>query len=399
MRAALLYPFSNLLEPGWGNSLRMNLLLAYLSERCEAVWTVSPARRAGEVRNGNVRHIFLAWPLWWQVYHFVSSKYWRLLYGRDFLAERNILRLFIEHKHIPSLRPLLETVIRQSAVVFLKYPFWASVVVPLCKQYGVPCMLTAIDVHAVTVGRDPEVKRKILDLELSALRSVDYAFCVSEQDQRFFEQQGLHIGCLVNPIDTGRCEPEANLDKIAQFRARCGLGSDPVCMFVGSRIVPNVEAVEMIQEMALRVPECQFVIAGRCARPGRDENVIKLGLLEAEALRALYTIADIVLIPLKTGTGTSLKFVEALAYGKPVLTSSVAARGYAVTSGQHALLADDFARYPTLIRDLLANKAKRATLARQARALAQDYDYRQVFQPYDALLHDLQLHSRGGTIR
>lgn len=60
-----------------------------------------------------------------------------------------------------------------------------------------------------------------------------------------------------------------------------------------------------------------------------------------EDLSPLYAATDMAVVPLRAGGGTRMKILEAFAYGVPVVATSLAAEGIAVTGKQHLLLADD----------------------------------------------------------
>ena len=83
-------------------------------------------------------------------------------------------------------------------------------------------------------------------------------------------------------------------------------------------------------------------------------------------LAPLYAAADMAVVPLRAGGGTRIKLLEAFAYGVPVVATTLAAEGIAVTHNEHLLLADDaesFARacLETALRpDLAAARADRA---------------------------------------
>ena len=55
----------------------------------------------------------------------------------------------------------------------------------------------------------------------------------------------------------------------------------------------------------------------------------------------MYAAADCVAVPLLESGGTPLKFVEALAYGVPVVATPPAARGLEVRAGEHFLSGED----------------------------------------------------------
>ncbi len=63
-------------------------------------------------------------------------------------------------------------------------------------------------------------------------------------------------------------------------------------------------------------------------------------------LAEAYGRASLAIVPLRAGSGTRLKILEAFAYGRPVVSTTIGAEGLAVTSGKDLLLADtpeDFA--------------------------------------------------------
>ena len=73
-------------------------------------------------------------------------------------------------------------------------------------------------------------------------------------------------------------------------------------------------------------------------------------------------------MPLLSGGGSPLKFVEALAYGLPVVATPKAAAGLDVTAGEHYLEGADG---PGLARALVAALAGAPEIAAAGRALAE----------------------------
>jgi glycosyltransferase involved in cell wall biosynthesis len=71
----------------------------------------------------------------------------------------------------------------------------------------------------------------------------------------------------------------------------------------------------------------------------RHPQVLLAGRLDD--LDAAYRASRVCVVPLRFGTGTRIKIIEALAYGMPVVTTSKGAEGLAVVHGQHVLVADD----------------------------------------------------------
>lgn len=58
-------------------------------------------------------------------------------------------------------------------------------------------------------------------------------------------------------------------------------------------------------------------------------------------LEVVYSRINAVIVPLRAGGGSSLKFLEALRYRKPVVSSAVGARGFEISHGEHVLIGKD----------------------------------------------------------
>ncbi|HEY4428385.1 MAG TPA: glycosyltransferase family 4 protein [Solirubrobacteraceae bacterium] len=89
------------------------------------------------------------------------------------------------------------------------------------------------------------------------------------------------------------------------------------------------------------LPDASLILigAGLERPPSEDPRVQAMGFVDD--LREAYASASCAVVPLLQGGGTPLKFVEALAYGMPVVATRRAAAGLAVQDGRHCLLADD----------------------------------------------------------
>jgi glycosyltransferase involved in cell wall biosynthesis len=390
MRIAIVYPFGNYFERGWGNSLREELLRSFLKDLGHEVLTLTPRNKKQFMQDQNTTHLFFDWNIFKKVSYKLRSFLLYICHGKAGLLERNILYRFQDISKCKSFHLLIEKMIRNCDYVFLEYPFFASTVVPICKQNRVPCLVTAHDIHAITSGITPNITNKILELELAALKSADYAFCVSPEDEAFLSENGVDAVCVPNPIDTNKCRMESDEDKISIFRRKYGIKKKPICMFVGSQILPNLKAVDDIKKIASHLPEYQFIVSGRCIEPHRKRNIIGLGFVNDDDLKCLYTLCDIVIMPIKTGTGSSLKFIEALAYGKPIIASSIAARGYLSSLNGSTLISDDFDRYPYLIDELIRDEERRQYLSKRAVSIAKRYDYRSVFKSYSNIISNFK---------
>ena len=74
-------------------------------------------------------------------------------------------------------------------------------------------------------------------------------------------------------------------------------------------------------------------------RPVKAKGVRYVGTVPSVA--PFYAASDGVIVPVFEGSGTRLKILEAMAYGRPVISTSLGAEGLPVVAGEHFLRADD----------------------------------------------------------
>jgi sugar transferase (PEP-CTERM/EpsH1 system associated) len=120
-------------------------------------------------------------------------------------------------------------------------------------------------------------------------------------------------------------------------------------LFVGAMDYhPNIDAMLWFTERiwpALRgsFPDWRLTIVG--SRPGPSiQSLNRLPGVEVTGtvpdVRPYYREAFAAIVPLRTGMGTRLKILEAMAAGVPVVSTALGAEGLAVTPGADLLLAD-----------------------------------------------------------
>jgi glycosyltransferase involved in cell wall biosynthesis len=119
-----------------------------------------------------------------------------------------------------------------------------------------------------------------------------------------------------------------------------------------------------------RQPALRLLAVGR-GLSGRspDPRIITPGFVDD--LTRAYRDADVALVPLLRGGGSPLKFIEALAYGLPVVASAHAAALLEDGApGRDFLVADGVEEFAAAIDGLLADPARRAQLGAAGRELA-----------------------------
>jgi glycosyltransferase involved in cell wall biosynthesis len=181
------------------------------------------------------------------------------------------------------------------------------------------------------------------------------------------EALGRRIGARVehvpNAVDVPAVRPERT-------------GDGATLLFVGNLTYrPNVEAAEtLVSEIvpAIRRPLRVRLVGRYDSRLERlrSERVHLSGFVDD--LAPVYAAADIVVAPLRVGSGTRIKLLEAFAHGVPVVASSSAAAGLAAWDGRHLLCADDAGRAAAAVEQLLADRDLADRLAAEAESLVRE---------------------------
>ena len=141
-----------------------------------------------------------------------------------------------------------------------------------------------------------------------------------------------------------------------------GPNADAVTYFTGE-ILPKIVATE---------PDARLVVTGAIPEniPAGvlDPHVTLAGLLDQPTLAATYRTSRVCVVPLRAGTGTRIKLLEALAFGIPIVTTTKGAEGLDVTHSEHLLIADTPAEFAAATLRVLRDTDLAIRLGAQGRA-------------------------------
>lgn len=126
---------------------------------------------------------------------------------------------------------------------------------------------------------------------------------------------------------------------------------------------------EVLPRVWRELPDARLTLVGRGLDGFEvpDPRVEVAGFVDE--LPPVYAATDCVAVPLVEGGGSPLKFVEALAYGLPVVATPFAARGLDVVAGEHYLEAPDAAAFAAAVVGVLRDGARE--VAARARRMAE----------------------------
>lgn len=217
--------------------------------------------------------------------------------------------------------------------------------------------------------------RRLARFERAICRSVDATIAVSEEDRAFLVHHGgAPVYVMANGIRASAYAPPTG-----NIRERRQL------VFSGKMDYrPNVDAVEwfyraVFPQARLEFPDCKLVIVGR--NPHRrlrmladDKYVQVTGWVES--VEQFLHSATIYVAPLRMGSGTRLKILQAMAAGCAVVSTSIGAAGLHDDVRDALILADGADSFARAITQLLEDDNRRRELGARAQAqVAQHYDW------------------------
>ena len=178
--------------------------------------------------------------------------------------------------------------------------------------------------------------RKVRNEEERVWRSMDLSLAVSELDAEAMRAAGARRVELcpngTDPVDPRPLQPLANQDPLRVVFVGSGAYAPyerGLSWFV-RQVLPRVRDLTAVQ---------LDVVGQRPARPVAAPGVSYLG--RVPSVGPFYEKAHVVIVPVFEGSGTRLKLIEAVAHGRPVVSTRLGAEGLPLIAGDHYLEADD----------------------------------------------------------
>lgn len=164
--------------------------------------------------------------------------------------------------------------------------------------------------------------------------------------------------------------------------ARAKTGSFNI-LFVGNlSFRPNVQGLfkfisDAWPELQRRIPSSRLSVVGmhpiREVRQLGEDPFIDIHA-NVPSLAPFYQNADVVVAPILYGGGTRIKILEAVAYGRPVVSTTVGAEGLGLLDGRSILLADDMNAFVQQLELLYEQPSLSQQLVQAAKA-TQERDF------------------------
>ncbi len=234
-------------------------------------------------------------------------------------------------------------------------------------------------------------RRKMARFERDALSRYDSVIAVSDRDARALTER-YALG-TVAAIETG-----VDLDFFAMNPPDGDPAADGGTLVFTATMswAANVDGIHFLLDQVFPLllaarPGIRAVIIGRNPPQAlaakikeRGLNVTLTGFVDD--IRPYVAGANVYVIPLFVGSGTRIKAFEAMAMGRPVVSTTLGIEGLDVTDGRDFLRADDARAFAAAILTLLGDGAMRARIAGAARALMEErFSWSRVARQFEAI--------------
>jgi glycosyltransferase involved in cell wall biosynthesis len=243
-------------------------------------------------------------------------------------------------------------------------------------------VLYMYDVHFRSIARLADTRAGMLrahakmesskyrHFEPAAARAFHGVLFGQEEDRRTFAPllpPDRVTALMPNIVDTDRLQPGS------------GAGSSRAIVFVGAMSHrANVDAIQHFQaqlwdRIRERVSDVELWLVG--ATPPNDIRALDgtRGIrvhADVTDVRPFVDAAMVYVAPLRIGSGVKVKIMEAIAMGKAIVATPVAAEGMGLSDGEEIEVRDLGAPFVDCVVGLLKDRAKRQTLQHRARIAA-----------------------------
>lgn len=369
--------------PRFGAQARTHGLMSHLARRHDLTAVVlheepdAPATHGDAMREYCREVLFVRNPN--------AARGWRrrALQVRSWLSPRSFQRHLFS---VPRMQETLDRVLRAERfdVVFVNFPHLAHYNLRQSPS-GTPPPAIVIDSHDINYDLARQVAaskapfgqrfharinwRKIQREELAAYTSADGVCVCSAADQKRLAEDAPSANTVVIPN-------AADVEKLQPRDAGPAADAHTVLFFGLLATVPNVDGVlfflrEVWPRVAAADPAARFVVVGANPAPAiqaqAGPRVQVVG--PVDDLRPHLASATVIVVPLRLGSGTRLKILEAWAMARPVVSTALGAEGLDGISGEHLLIADDPAGFADSVLRVLADPELATRLGRSGRAL------------------------------
>jgi len=262
----------------------------------------------------------------------------------------------------------------QFGTVFVEYIFLSKALLNFEEN-----VLKVLDTHDMFTSRfkmylknnqQPQWFSTYEKEETKALNRADIIIAVQEHEKKFFShissKKIIQVGHILSCCHSLKEKFEKKI------------------LFVASHNPINIDGINffidaVLSRLKIKYPDVKLIIAGKiCNQIDKGDNIVFMG--EFEDPWQVYKEADIVINPVRFGTGLNIKTIEALSYGKPLVTTSAGIAGLEYLRNKAFLVADTNLEFIDTLSNLIDNESQRQLLIKNAENFIEDYNQKNLLE-------------------
>lgn len=225
-----------------------------------------------------------------------------------------------------------------------------------------------------------QVKR-LKKYEINALSKCDVVLAISKEDEGTIKICSPSTKTIIVPAGM-------DIDDILKDSS-----SNQDLFFIGSfDWQPNLQGMEWFfgnvwNAVKKSFPSVRFVIAGKKMPASvlklKSENVVIAG--EVPDAKQFILEHGVMIVPLVSGSGIRIKIVEAMALGKTIIATTIAAEGLGLTDGENILIANNAQEFVRHIGKCLNDAPFRKRIGENAHRFAlENFQNKRIFEKLTA---------------
>ncbi len=273
--------------------------------------------------------------------------------------------------------------------------FWAA---PYLTEMQRVCGRTILDLHNIESVLHTRCAET--DTGLVSLGQRRFAKCAETLERRLLP--GYWLNLVTSEPDAATARTLAPRAQIAVYPnalpeiAAPRVTEEPVVVFSGNfEYHPNIDAVDFLvrhiwPEVKRRCPGLKLRLVGK------GDEFIRHRIPSGTDIEVSGAIADslteiakarIAVAPLRAGSGTRIKIIEAWAASRPVVATKLAAEGLKYTANSELMIANEAAAIAQAIADLNLDPVRRERLGEEGRRMfTKNYTWSAAWRSLDAAL-------------
>lgn len=214
--------------------------------------------------------------------------------------------------------------------------------------------------------------RRIRQFEISILQSYDYLVPITERDLIRFNQlgntkPGFALPTGIMPAKLSAVSLSDQHVEVAHLGALDWAPNQEGILWFLNQVWPVVKSKQ---------PGATFHLAGRNAPAWFEKKVRQHGIQYHGEVRSAPDFIrhfPIHIVPLWSGSGMRIKIIEAMTYGRVIVTTPIGVEGIAAQHRKHILIEDDAVHFASTLLELMQNNALLQDISRNALTFVQEH--------------------------